>query len=249
MTSSLHLDIQPQPDDYTCGPTCLHAVYRYFHDHIPLDHVSQQVTRLPNGGTLAVMLANHALRRGYHATIYTYNLQLFDPTWFNPPHTRLVAKLHAQAAAKNNDKLRAASDAYVEYLQLGGIVRFQDLTAALIRNNLLAGLPVLTGLSATYLYRAPREFGPDDDEDDIRGYPAGHFVVLAGYDRNRRTVTIADPLHANPLGLGTNYTVPIERALCAILLGVLTYDANLLVLEPATKPNRSIQRVATHRGR
>ena len=29
-TRELDLDILAQPDDETCGPTCLHAVYRYF---------------------------------------------------------------------------------------------------------------------------------------------------------------------------------------------------------------------------
>ena len=38
-----------------------------------------------------------------------------------------------------------------------------------------------------------------------RGLPAGHFVVLCGYDKGRRTVHVADPLHTNPLGLGTQF--------------------------------------------
>src|SRR5262249_1472255 len=33
----LQLDILPQPDDFTCGPTCLHAIYRYLGDEVPLD--------------------------------------------------------------------------------------------------------------------------------------------------------------------------------------------------------------------
>ena len=30
-------EIQRQPDDVSCGPTCLHAVYRYFGDELPPD--------------------------------------------------------------------------------------------------------------------------------------------------------------------------------------------------------------------
>ena len=33
------LEILAQPDDATCGPTCLHAVYRHFGDALPLDSV------------------------------------------------------------------------------------------------------------------------------------------------------------------------------------------------------------------
>src|SRR5207244_2038397 len=80
METRLKLDILPQPDDTTCGPTCLHALYRYYDDELSLDTVIDQVQSLEGGGTLAVLLACHALRRGYDATLYTYNLQLFDPT-------------------------------------------------------------------------------------------------------------------------------------------------------------------------
>lgn len=247
LTGPLELEILPQPNDSTCGPTCLHAVYRYFGDRLDLQTVIREVTQLENGGTLAVMLANHALRRGYRSTIYTYNVQLFDPTWFTQSRVDLHAKLLGQAAAKNDQKLRVSTGAYLEYLRLGGTIRLEDLTTRLIRKHLVAGIPVLTGLSSTYLYRTPREYGARDDEDDVRGLPAGHFVVLYGYDKTQRTVRVADPLHPNPLGLGTMYSITIDRVLCAILLGVLTYDANLLVIEPQVTRKRT-RRAAAHRG-
>ena len=81
MTHKIKLDILPQPDDYTCGPTCLHAVYNYYGDKISLLKVIEEVPTLYSGGTLAVMLGCHALQRGYKASIYSYNLELFDPSW------------------------------------------------------------------------------------------------------------------------------------------------------------------------
>ncbi|MCA9161211.1 MAG: hypothetical protein KDA72_22930, partial [Planctomycetales bacterium] len=74
MRNEFKFDIQAQPDDTTCGPTCLQAVYSYFEDEIPLPQVIAEVPGLAAGGTLAVLLGDHALRRGYDATIYTYNL-------------------------------------------------------------------------------------------------------------------------------------------------------------------------------
>lgn len=79
---TMRLDIHAQPNDETCGPTCLQAVYQYYDDLIPLQEVIDQVITLRTGGTLGVMLGNHALSRGYQATLYTYNLMMFDPTWF-----------------------------------------------------------------------------------------------------------------------------------------------------------------------
>ena len=51
----VHLEIQPQPDDTTCGPTCLHAVYRFFQDTISLDQVIAECTQLEGGGTLVTI--------------------------------------------------------------------------------------------------------------------------------------------------------------------------------------------------
>lgn len=232
MSERTTFSILPQPDDSTCGPTCLHAVYRFFGDTVELPGLISQVPMLSEGGTLGVFLGCHALERGYDATIYTYNLQMFDPTWFATDLTDLRAKLLAQQAAKSNPKLRLATEGYLRFLDLGGRIRFQDLTMRLIRRYLDERIPILTGLSATYLHRVRREFGPKNDEDDIRGEPTGHFVVLCDYDHATREVLVADPLSPNPIASEPVYPVAIERVLCAILLGIVTYDANLLIVRP-----------------
>lgn len=233
---ALDIVVQPQPDATTCGPTCLHALYRYFGDEIPLGQVIKEVPALPGGGTLAVNLACHALSRGYRATIFTYNLNLFDPTWFSGGSKRIALGLAAQREAKPRAKLAAATDAYLSFLTLGGRLKHKDLTAGLLRRHLKRGTPLLTGLSATYLYQCARE--RDDEYDDVGGEPMGHFVVLAGYDRETREVTVSDPLKDNP-GFGSqNYPVSMARLTAAILLGIVTYDANLLALEPPSKGRR-----------
>ena len=82
------------------------------------------------------------------------------------------------------------------------------------------------------MHRSPREFGHEGIPDDVRGEPAGHFVVLCGYDRERREVLVADPLQIVPEAESHLYSVSIDRVIGAILLGIVTYDANLLIIEP-----------------
>lgn len=232
METRLKFEIQPQPDDVTCGPTCLDAVYSYFGDEIPLEQVIREIPQLEGGGTLAVLMGNHALKRGYEATLYTFDLRVFDPTWFTPEAPHLADKLRAQAAAKEDPKLKVATGAYLEFLRLGGRIRMRDLNGALIRHYLRRQIPVLTGLSATYLYGMPREFGPKSDHDDVRGEPAGHFVVLCGYDPTTRDVLLADPLWPNPMASEHYYVQGMDRVLSAIMLGIVTYDSNLLIVRP-----------------
>lgn len=232
MQVKLDLDILPQPNGETCGPTCLHAVYQYYGDPVPLKQIIEEVPSLSTGGTLAVLLACHALQRGYKATIFAYTLNLFDPTWFNSSSVNLRQKLRAQARFKKAKKFRHVTDAYLNFLDLGGTLRFEDLTKRLIRKYLDRSIPILTGLSATYLYHCPREFGPKMDYNDIRGVPTGHFVILSGYNKLDRTVHVSDPLHPNPVSKTQKYQVNIDRVIGAILLGIVTYDANLLILQP-----------------
>lgn len=235
MEKRVHLQILPQPDETTCGPTCLHAIYGFYGDRIKLPQVIEQTTKLDEGGTLGAYLAEHALQRGYRVTIYTYNLRVFDPTWFPKPVDQMVEKLEARLEYKRNArKLQGAIQAYIDILKRGAEVRFEDLTTDLIVSYLKRSVPIVTGLSSTYLYRCAREM-PDGDYDDVRGSSQGHFVVLCGYDRKTHEVLVADPLEPNPLGTDRIYSIDADRVINSILLGVLTYDANLLVIEPKRK--------------
>jgi hypothetical protein len=235
--SRLSLDVAmlTQPDETTCGPTSLHAVYDYFDDKIELEQVVREVHKFEDGGTLAVWLGCHALSRGYDATLYTCNLQLLDPTWFEVPGINLVKKLREQVRYKREKKLVRTSRAFIDFLELGGQVKLEDITRELLRKAFSQGYPVLTGLSSTFLYRSAREVPPDQHLDDVKGEPAGHFVVLCGYDRDTKLVTIADPLALNPYSATRKYEVHIDRVICSILLGVLTYDANFLIIKPKNK--------------
>ncbi|HEX7015913.1 MAG TPA: C39 family peptidase [Cyclobacteriaceae bacterium] len=229
----LEFDIEAQPDDVTCGPTCLQALYRYYNDDVPLRQLMREVKQLRNGGTLAVMLGNHALKRGYRATIYSYNLNVLDPSWAGFSRKKMIERLKRQMAFKyKRRKLQIASKAYIQFLEAGGVMRFAELDADLISSYLARSRPILTGLSATYLYGTPREVPQFDIYDDIKGEPAGHFVVISGYDEKKRLVYLADPMTPNPIGKDRVYGVSFARLINSIMLGILTYDANLLIIEP-----------------
>lgn len=232
MDSRIPIEILPQPSETTCGPTCLHAIYRHYGSHLGLGEVISGVRQMEEGGTIAALLGCDALRRGFRSTIYTYNLEVFDPTWFGKDAPDLRQRLRAQAEAKNSPRLQSVTRAYLEFLDLKGQIRLVDLTRGLIRKYLDRGRPILTGLSAAFLYRCPREIGPENRPDDIRGEPSGHFVVLCGYNRKQRTVLVADPLRTNPYSPTHLYEVRIDRLVCSILLGTVTHDANFLVVEP-----------------
>lgn len=229
--SYLDLKVSPQPTDTVCGPTCLHGLYAYFkRTDYSLDDLISQIQPLPAGGTLAVQLGCHALENGFDAYIYTNNLQMFDPTWFRPG-VDLADKLRAQAQVKHGAKHHFATQTYLRFLELGGEVHLESITPGLIRRYLDLKIPLLAGLSATYLYECAREMA-DGRYDDVAGAPAGHFVLIHGYDEDEDEVKVADPLPDNPAFESRYYTVEFKRLLTAIALGIITYDANILVIAP-----------------
>ena len=64
-------------------------------------------------------------------------------------------------------------------------------------------------------------------------------MVLCGYDSQQRAVLVADPLERP--GSGTSiYPVPIVRVVGSIFLGVLTYDASFLVIEPRPRGSAGV---------
>jgi hypothetical protein len=227
----LPLSILPQPDETTCGPTCLHAVFRYWGEDEPLAGIIARSHRFERGGgTLAVFLACDALRKGYGATIYTYNITMFDPTWFQRG-VDLTERLEAQRRVKPEPRLQIATAGYLEFLRLGGELCFAELGVALVHGLLRRRLPIITGLSSTYLYGAARET-EDGVTDDIAGTPAGHFVVLSGFNTARSTFLVADPYQATPYEPPHGYWIGADRVIGSILLGIVTHDANLLVAHP-----------------
>lgn len=228
----LQVERRPQPDDVTCGPTALWQVYRYYGLDLDLETVIAETPRNPDGGTLAVYLAVAALKRGFHPTLYPYSLQVFDPTWKDLSREALLEKLRQRLErVRERPRLTRVLKAWIELLEQGGSVRFREFSRDLFVDLLAEGRPILTGLSATYLYQTPRERGPD--YDDVGGEPVGHFVVVSGYDPTQDEMVVCDPsTHIPFVHQAGRYPVKTDRLIRSILLGLYTYDAVLMVLDP-----------------
>jgi hypothetical protein len=227
----LQLEMLRQPNDTSCGPTCLHAIYRFFGQEHPLNQIIEEIPKFEDGGTISVHLASHAQRRGFQSTLYSYNLRIFDPTWWNLSSSQLIDKLQSRIRYLESEKLIHAHLAYIAYLELGGRLKFRDLTPALLQRLLDKGAPILIGLSATYLYQSVREL-PNCEDDDIAGQPVGHFVVATGFSEDSHEVIVTDPFEKNPFNPLGEYRVDVHRFINSIMLGIITYDANLLIITP-----------------
>jgi hypothetical protein len=241
-SNALNVERFLQPDEVTCGPTCLRKVYSFYGLPDTQDQIVAALERNEDGGTLAVYLGIVALERGLRARIYSYDLRIFDPTWFGLGPADLKDKILARFPNLADEKRRRAASAYVRFLELGGELAFDELRHTLLKDIIDRGHPVLAGLSATYLYRQARERWDAATglhvDDDVAGEPTGHFVVISGYDNWGRRVTVLDPFEHAPVNQAGSIQVDCDRLINAIMLGDVTYDAVLLEVWP-TKTSSS----------
>ena len=198
MDKVLPIKIAAQPDDTTCGPTSLHAIYDFYQDSITLKKVIKDIN-------------------------------VFDPSWFALDKKELIEKLKQRYDKRKGVKLKAAIKEYMKFLKAGGEIRFDDLSPELVSDILANDTPILTGLSSTWLYQSKRENSISNKTDDIGGDPAGHFVIVNGLQDD--IVSVADPYLKNPISNDHFYKIDINRFINAILLGITSYDGNLLIIE------------------
>lgn len=240
--------IKTQPNDETCGPTSLHAVYNYFGYDFPLMSLIDEVASIPSGGTITPNLGIHALENDFSALIYVYNINIFDPTWFFPKPLsmqQLKDRLHQQTQYKQDRRLLEATQKYIDFIDRGGEIVYHDLTKDVFKLYFSKKLPIITALSATYLYQTAREIDVGNGKaayHDLKGSPTGHFVVLCDYDDKNRRIIVADPHRENPISNDNYYKVSSRRLINAIMLGVLTFDANLLIIQPNRQANETHHR-------
>ena len=127
-------------------------------------------------------------------------------------------------------RLQHATEGYLEFLALGGRIRLADLSPRLVRESSAAGCRSSRPVGDLPVSNDCARCG-DDQSDDIRGFPSGR-VVIAGYDFPSRKVLVADPYEPNPYGGTREYWMRMERVGAAVLLGIVTHDANLTVIRP-----------------
>jgi hypothetical protein len=103
-------------------------VYQYYGYDCDLKSVIRETPRNPDGGTLAVNLGIVAIESGFAATIFSYNLHVFDPIWHRLGSAALVDKLRRRQRAGRSQRQQRALRAYTRFLTMGGKLRFQELS-------------------------------------------------------------------------------------------------------------------------
>lgn len=238
MSSRCLLDVPSytQPDDVSCGPTCLSQVLAWHGAQHDIDALAGQLRRNADGGTQGVYLGRLALELGYRVRLYPFGVRIFDPTWWECEDEEIIELLDARAAALSDPGERDTVMAWADYLRAGGYLAFREPSPRVLTRALDLGRPLICGLNATWLYREARTRRHDNQDDPIGGHAAGHFVVIRGYTGEGRHLHVNDPSPDAPFSKGTSagrYPLSANRLLHALLLGDGTGDAVLVEIWPS----------------
>ena len=111
-----------QPDYTSCGPTSLLAIYNFYGDRVTSEELLKTIPQFEEGGgVFGVMLGIDALKRGYKVLLYSFNLNIFDPTWFELPMNDIKNKLKQMLELRKMEPKRYnAVKSAVEFIELGG---------------------------------------------------------------------------------------------------------------------------------
>ncbi|MCM8820060.1 MAG: hypothetical protein NC925_04615 [Candidatus Omnitrophica bacterium] len=154
-----------------CGLTSLNLLFRYY----KISGIPKDLIRKNRNNSLWISdLGIIALKKGFKVNLFTYSQRIFKPEWFDLPKHRILQKLYRK---EKNLLINLARKSIIEFLKLGGEIKFKILNAKTLKFYIKNKKPLLMTVSSGIIHH--------------RSMPGGHFVVLIGYDK--RNFIILNP--------------------------------------------------------
>lgn len=218
--------ITEQTTDYNCGPTVLSAVLNHFNIAVSPDEISNNLRYFTEEhGTFITCLGMYALEKNLDATIYTYDLDVFDLTWNNGTDELLYHLNKMLLKCNTEDEMkRLAIQYYIEFLKNGGHIEICPDFNFTFNNIFSKERAVIAGVSSQILYRGSRI--NDNGDYDIYGKQEGHFIIAepavnASY---MGIVDISDPYGLKSKYGKLNYSITFDTFVQAVLQSTHTHD-------------------------
>lgn len=176
-----------------------------------------------NRGTSLGHIAAHFQKLGLSTILHTSDVILFDPSWKKIDSTNLITKLKARLPHLvhgwyDKTTLTLIVDGYIQYLNNGGQIIFPIIDIPYILKYLKQG-PIYMTVSYNVLNQCSKyDFTKIDTQDDLKGLPSTHAIVISGYSNG--TFDIVDP----DINYGGYRKIPESRLLAAFYLAETDMD-------------------------
>lgn len=185
-------------------------------------------------GTVAPELAAFCMKKGFHATVHTFDCRIVDLSWADFPPEKMLARLREVKSTRLIPTLgKNVTDlfvqGYIDLLEAGGELRIRPYVTSALLDELLTTGPFMTTVCMGAFYGKGRARRGDDGKgilDDVRGSIGTHFVIVRGRDEAGRYL-IADPGKADGL-----YAVEREHLLGSIMAAQRDCENVLFLIDP-----------------
>lgn len=220
-----------------CAQTAAAQTLSFFEPSITADQIVAAVPVYINErgekvGTSPGHLAAYIANKGYTATAYIFDTELFDRSWQGMESAQVVQSLrrrqqHIPANAWLAKYHQVLVDGWEQFQQAGGRFEFPMLSVSLLR-QLLDGGPLLTNVNSTYFNGGPKrryDIAADAFVDDvIGGVSLTHTMTCAGYKDGKFLIIDPDP----PEGTAQHRWENSDHVIASIM-AAQTESINLLV--------------------
>jgi hypothetical protein len=186
----------------TCGPSSLQQVLNYYGDPTSLSEILANVKMFPSG-TPPSYLALGAKKLGYKTKLISFDVDYVDPSWKNASKKEIAEKLRKRLPTLKDKSAKMRTRGLLTALKGGVDLEIQIPSEKILIGYLKGGIPPIITLSYNVLHNYKRKF--NDKQDDVKGHPSGHYVVVSGYDD--KNLIITDPSRR----LGGTLKVPKEK--------------------------------------
>jgi uncharacterized protein YvpB len=222
MTIKLDVKAFKQESQDGCGAAALRSMLDFFGKTMSEKEITEKAGGVQKGeghyGILAINLATMLRKLGYKVHAYTYDMGLFKPELAHIGRDELIKNIGIlkEDLVKSNKKTsESIADSILHLLENNQDVKIKIPDKEDIIYFLKKGLPVLISVKAMLL-----------EEDSKINRDVGHYIVVNGYDEDKRTFSFADPFY------GKVWDVEEMRLMFSWHHNAIDSSAYLLAFEP-----------------
>lgn len=208
----------------SCIPACLQEVFSYYKKQISQENILNSL-KYPERGMAIIQAGFFAKNYGFEPIIITNNIVIFDPTWFYLTNKELIDNLKKRKKFVDQYN-RSLIDAHIEYLKVAGTIKFDAISANLLKQYLSQNIPIIMDLASTYLYKKAKSTRPGAFDNAFSGDIEGHGVVIAGFNGDK--FKIVDPnSKQNPYSKSGIYWIESDKLMASF--GILDGKSILMI--------------------
>jgi hypothetical protein len=200
-----------QKDKNGCGAAGMSMIYKFFGVNLSQEEIIKKIGGLTRWGSFTVDHALMANELGFSTTVYSYNLEYYDPSDSKLSRKELIKKTGELIKKENRQYNIRELKSILKVLRSDVSYEMRIPTLNSIKKFLDKRIPVVVAVNSAVLF---------EKKKDLRW---GHFLALTGYEKNRF-------YYNDPHGI--KGTISDEKLIFALSNNVFDSSAYLLVIKP-----------------